>query len=395
MGTISSKITLELSKGSWIRKLFDEGARLKGIYGEENVYDFSLGNPIVEPPAAFLKALEEVVADEALGKHRYIPNQGLEQARGKVADFLNQRFQTKMNAQSVVMTVGAGGALNMVLKTILEPEEEVIVLRPYFVEYDFYVKNHGGTIVHGELAEDFSLDLAEIEQKLSARTKAIIVNTPHNPTGTIISQEQLNALGAILKKAEELYGSSIYLLYDSPYDQLTFGITPPNPFEAYHRTVLVSSFSKDLGIAGERLGYIGIEPTIQDASLLTSAFVFCNRTLGFVNAPVLMQRAISRMDSLSVPQEEYRVRRDLMVEVLNEAGFEFQPPEGGFFIFPKAPIEDDIEFCLRAAEEFRVLIVPGSGFGRAGYFRLSYSVSIEQIERSRDVFKQLLEKYRT
>lgn len=395
MGTISSKITLELSKGSWIRKLFDEGARLKGIYGEENVYDFSLGNPIVEPPAAFLKALEEVVTDEVRGKHRYIPNQGLEQARGKVADFLNQRFQTKMNAQSVVMTVGAGGALNMVLKTILDSEEEVIVLRPYFVEYDFYVKNHGGTIVHGELAEDFSLDLAEIEQKLSARTKAIIINTPHNPTGTIISQEQLNALGAILKKAEELYGSSIYLLYDSPYDQLTFGIKPPNPFEAYHRTVLVSSFSKDLGIAGERLGYIGIEPTIQDASLLTSAFVFCNRTLGFVNAPVLMQRAISRMDSLSVPQEEYRVRRDLMVEVLNEAGFEFQPPEGGFFIFPKAPIEDDIEFCLRAAEEFRVLIVPGSGFGRAGYFRLTYSVSIEQIERSRDVFKQLLEKYRT
>ncbi|MCD1259879.1 pyridoxal phosphate-dependent aminotransferase [Paenibacillus athensensis] len=393
MGTISHNIASSLEKGSWIRKLFDEGARLKGMYGADAVFDFSLGNPIVEPPEAFARALQEVMQEEAKGKHQYIPNQGLVETRAKVADFINQRFQTRLTAATVVMTVGAGGALNVVLKSILEPGEEVVVLTPYFVEYDFYVANHGGVAVHCPLAEDFSLDFAELEQAITAQTKAVLVNTPHNPTGTMLSQEQLNQLGALLGEKEKQFGGTIYMVYDDPYSQLVYESNPPNPFEAYGRTILASSFSKDLGIAGERIGYIAVEPAVEDSQLLTSAFVFCNRTLGFVNAPVTMQRVIARMDSLVTPQLEYKQRRDLMVDVLRDAGLSFIVPQGGFFVFPKAPIADDVAFCLQAAQDFRLLLVPGSGFGRAGYFRLSYSVPLEQIERSRDVFKQVMAVY--
>lgn len=393
MNTISNYIADHLEKGSWIRKLFDEGNRLRSLHGEESVFDFSLGNPIVEPPAAFLEALQSVVSAEVPGKHRYIPNQGLPEARAKVADFINERFQTGVTAGTVVMTVGAGGALNVILKGILNAGEEVIIPAPYFVEYDYYVANHGGAVVHCQLDEQFSLDLAEIERSLSARTRAIIINTPHNPTGSLLDQDILNALGVLLADTEKKYGSTIYLLCDDPYGQLIYDAEAPNPFAAYHRTILASSFSKDLGLAGERLGYIGIDASMEDVGTLIAGLVFCNRTLGFVNAPLLVQRSIAAMDSLRVPQHEYRERRDLMVQVLQSAGYDFVMPRGGFFIFPKSPIEDDVEFCLKAAQDYRLLIVPGSGFGRKGFFRLSYSVPVEQIKRSQDTFTRLLQDY--
>lgn len=394
MNTISAYIADNLEKGSWVRRLFDEGARLKAVHGEDNVLDFSLGNPIVEPPAAFLEALKEVVNETSPGKHRYIPNQGLPEARAKVADFINSRFQTAATAGTVVMTVGAGGALNVVLKAILNPDDEIIIPAPYFVEYDYYVANHKGISVHCQLDDVFSLDLEEIRKSLSPRTRAILINTPNNPTGTLLSQEILNELGVLLKEAEAKYGSTIYLLCDDPYGQLIYDAAAPNPFAAYDRTILASSFSKDLGIAGERLGYIALDSALEDVGTLVAGLVFCNRTLGFVNAPLLVQRAIARMDSLLVPQHEYKERRDLMVEVLQAAGYDFVVPTGGFFIFPKTPIADDVEFCLKAAQDHRLLIVPGSGFGRSGHFRISYSVPIEQIKRSRDAFAQVLASYK-
>ncbi|WP_068773528.1 pyridoxal phosphate-dependent aminotransferase [Paenibacillus sp. FJAT-26967] len=393
-GAISAKLADQLEKGSWIRKLFDEGKRLTEIYGADEVFDFSLGNPIVEPPAAFRQALQDTITDEQLGKHQYIPNQGLPAARQKVAEYLNSRYGGKIVQEHVVMTVGAGGGLNVVCKSLLNPGDEVILLTPYFVEYDYYADNHGGIPVHVALTDDFSIDTKRVAEAITARTRAIIVNTPGNPTGKLLSQQNLNELGDVLKAAEKKHGSLLYLLYDDPYSQLVYDAVPPNPFEAYPRTILISSFSKDLGIAGERLGYVAVDSSAENAALLAQAFVFSNRTLGFVNAPVLMQRALARMESLTVEQNEYRKRRDLMVAVLQEAGYEFDVPQGGFFIFPKTPIADDVEFCLKAVQDHRLLIVPGSGFGRGGHFRLSYSVPIRQIERSGPVFKAVLDSYR-
>ncbi|EGL14908.1 MULTISPECIES: pyridoxal phosphate-dependent aminotransferase [unclassified Paenibacillus] len=393
-GAISEKLAGQLEKGSWIRKLFDEGKRLIDIYGADEVYDFSLGNPVVEPPEAFLKALADTVNSGELGKHQYIPNQGLPSARQKVADYLNGRYGGSVKPEHIVMTVGAGGGLNVVLKSILNPGDEVILLTPYFVEYDYYADNHGGVAVHVPLADDFSVDTERVARAITERTRAIIINTPGNPTGTLLTQDNLNELGKVLAEGEKKHGGLIYMVYDDPYSQLVYDAVPPNPFAAYGRTILVSSFSKDLGIAGERLGYVAVDASADDAQLLAQAFVFSNRTLGFVNAPVMMQRVITRMDTLAVEQQEYRKRRDLMVGVLQEAGYEFTVPQGGFFIFPKAPIADDVEFCLKAVQEHRLLIVPGSGFGRGGHFRLSYSVPIKQIERSGKVFKALLDSYR-
>lgn len=394
MGSISTYIAEHLERGSWIRKLFEEGSRLKSLYGSDSVYDFSLGNPIVEPPASFQTALAKVVLEEKEGKHRYIPNQGLPEARAKVADFLNGRFGTDMTSDTVVMSVGAGGALNVVFKSILNPGDEVILFTPYFVEYDNYVANHGGKAVHCPLSETFSLDFDEIEKALTPKTRAVLINTPHNPTGSVLVQEELDSLGEALRQAEMKFGSVIYMICDDPYGQLIYDKEGVNPFQSYGRTIIASSFSKDLGLAGERIGYIGVPESLEDAPAVVAALVYCTRTLGFVNAPVLVQRAIAAMDTLRIPQEQYRERRDLMVGVLRDAGYEFVQPMGGFFVFPKTPVADDVAFCMKAAQDYRLLIVPGSGFGRSGHFRISYSVPIEQIERSRDVFKRLLESYK-
>jgi len=390
---ISDYLQRKVEQGSWIRKLFEEGIKLKKQYGEHEVFDFSLGNPIVDPPQELHDILVDILKTPAPGLHRYIENQGLPETREKVAGFLTERFGKTFTASTVVMTVGAGGGMNVVMKSILNPGDEVILLTPYFVEYDYYVENHGGKAVHCELDEVFQIDAEKVEACLTPKTKAIILNSPHNPTGTVLTQASVDALGALLAKKEAEYGHAIYLCYDDPYGQLVYDVVPPNPCKSYSHTIVVSSFSKDLGIAGERLGYIGLPAEMELADTLTKAFVFSNRILGFVNAPSFMQRAIARMESLIVEPTEYRKRRDAMAEILREAGFSFVSPDGGIFIFPKTPIEDDVEFCRIAAEKHRILIVPGSGFGRKGYFRLSYSVPFEQIERSRDRFKALNESF--
>ncbi|MCG7336098.1 pyridoxal phosphate-dependent aminotransferase [Sporosarcina sp. ACRSM] len=391
MASISEVMAKGLQGGSWVRKLFDEGARLKKEFGEDQVFDFSLGNPFNKPPEAFTKALLEEVGQV---NHGYIPNQGIPETRMKVAEFLSTRFNTEISFEHVVMTVGAGGALNSALKSILNSGEEVIVLSPYFAEYDAYIENFGGKVVRCMLNDQFEIDIEAVRQSITPLTKGIIINTPHNPTGTILSQENLNELGALLKEAEEKSGEPIYMLFDEPYAQLIFEGEQVNPFLSHNKVILASSFSKDLGIAGERLGYLALNKNTPDADLLISAFVYAHRTLGFVNAPALMQRAIAKMPDLTVDASPYKVRRDKIVEILSDAGFEFATPKGGFFVFPQAPIADDVEFCRHAAEKYKLLIVPGTGFGLSGHFRLCYSVPLETIENSREAFISLYNDFK-
>lgn len=387
---LSKRIVANLENSSWIRKLFDEGNRLKKEFGEDQVFDFSLGNPVVEPPKSFTEALREEVKK---GGHGYIPNQGLVEAREKVAEFISSRFSGNFSSKHVVMTVGAGGALNVALRSILNEGEEVIVLAPYFAEYKAYIENNGGKVVSCPLTEKFEIDIEAVKKAITPKTKGLILNTPHNPTGTALTQENVNELGELLKSCEKENSQSIYVLFDEPYSQLIYDEELADPFKAYHNIILASSFSKDLGIAGERLGYLVLDNDTPDVDLLTAAFVYCNRTLGFVNAPVLMQRAIASMDNLKVDASEYKKRRDLIVDILQEAGFDFMMPKGGFFVFPKSPIEDEVAFCQHAAEKYKILVVPSSGFGVKGYFRLSFSVSLDQIERSREAFIALYKDF--
>ena len=390
MNLISNQMAGYLNEGSWIRDLFEKGNQLKKIYGEDKVFDFSLGNPITEPPENFRKELSALTANPPKNLHGYISNQGLPGARETVGRFLGDLYNHPIYPESVVMTSGAGGALNVVLKSILNPNDEVIVLVPYFVEYKYYIMNAQGVPVYCNLDENFQISVEEVASKITARTKGIIINTPHNPTGCILSRESIFSLGELLKEKEAEFNNPIYMIYDAPYTQLTYdGVENVNPFASYHRVIYASSFSKDLGLAGERIGFIAVDKEIEGHQTLISACIFANRTLGFVNAPALMQNVLARLDQLVTEQEEYRERRDLMVEVLEEANFEFHKTQGGFFIFPKSPIPDDVEFCRIAVEKFNVLIVPGTGFGRPGYFRMSFSLPLSTIEGAREPLKAL------
>ncbi|MEH6942813.1 pyridoxal phosphate-dependent aminotransferase [Bacillus sp. JJ722] len=390
LSLISKTIEANLEQGSWIRDLFEKGNQLRSIHGNDKVYDFSLGNPIVEPPSKFRENIKVLAQSTSANLHGYISNQGLIEAREKVAQFLQSFYKKSFSANSIIMTVGAGGALNVALNSIVNPGDEVIILVPYFVEYKYYIENVQGTPVFCNLDENFQINIEQLADKVTDKTKAIIVNTPHNPTGTILSDESIKALGKLLKDREQQYGTSIYLVYDAPYTQLTYdGIENDSPFDAYHRVIYASSFSKDLGIAGERIGYIAIDDAIEGHDLIMAALVFSNRTLGFVNAPAFMQRVLAMTDDLVTEQQEYKQRRDLVVDILKDAKFDFITPQGGFFVFPKSPIADDVEFCKFAAENYNILVVPGTGFGCPGYFRMSFSVDIDVLERSREAFKEL------
>ena len=390
LSLIASGIEASLQSGSWIRDLFEKGNELRRIHGDDKVYDFSLGNPIVEPPVEFKENVKKLANSTEANLHGYISNQGLMGARAKVAELLKSLYHQSFEAQSVIMTVGAGGALNVALKSIVNAGEEVIILVPYFVEYKSYIENVNGIPVFCKLNQDFQIDLDQLESVITEKTKAIIVNTPHNPTGVILTKESLQGLGALLEEKEKQYNSTIYMIYDAPYTQLVYdNAINESPFAAYHRVIYASSFSKDLGIAGERIGYLALDGKVEGHDLLIAAFTYANRTLGFVNAPAFMQRVLANTDSLVSDCEGYTVRRNLIVDILKDAKFDFITPKGGFFVFPKSPIEDDVAFCRFAAENYNILLVPGTGFGCPGYFRMSFSVNIETLERSREPFKQL------
>lgn len=387
---IANKIAGHLSRSSWIRKMFEEGERLRQEYGADKVFDFTLGNPDVEPPQAFSAALRELADKPLPGMHRYMNNAGYPETRSAVARRLARESGLPVTAEHVVMTCGAGGALNVVLKAILNPGEEVIILAPYFVEYKFYIDNHGGLPVEVWTdRETFRLDLDAIERAVTPKTRAIIINTPNNPTGVIYRADELAALGALVKKAQQQTSHQIYVISDEPYARLAYeGQQVPNVFPLIENSVIVTSHSKDLALPGERIGYLAVNPATATAMQFIEAAVFCNRTLGFVNAPALMQRLVAGLQDASVDIAAYQQKRDLFCDKLTALGFSLVKPDGAFYLFPKSPIKDDVEF-VKLAQKHLILLVPGSGFGAPGYFRIVYCVDRGVIERSFPAWEKL------
>ena len=390
---ISTKVAHAMQRSSWIRKMFEEGARLRAQHGAHSVHDFSLGNPVIEPPQAVLDALVRAANPKAAGAHRYMPNAGYPEVRGAVASHLAKRTGLPFEGKHVIMSVGAGGGLNVVMKTILDPGDEVILLTPYFVEYDFYVDNHGGVPVHVPTDERFQLDLGAIERALTPRTRAILLNSPNNPCGVVYPKESLDALGTLLRDASKRIGRTIAIVTDEPYRYISYGVDVPWVFASYENTILVTSHSKDLALPGERIGYIAFDPRIESLDALIAGATFCTRTLGFVNAPAIQQRAVGELQDVTVDPEIYRRKRDRFHAALVDAGYDVVFPEGAFYMFPKTPIADDVAFVRMLLEEL-ILVVPGTGFGRPGHMRISYCVDDGTIERALPGFARAIAKAR-
>lgn len=389
---ISKKVEKFLAGASFIRKMFEEGEKLRAIYGADNVFDFTIGNPNVEPPEKFREELKKLAFNPIPGMHRYMSNAGYLETRSAVAEILKEETGLPFGPELVVMTTGAGGAINVVLKTLLDPEDEVIVLKPYFVEYKFYVDNHGGKTVEVSTTPEFRPDLEALAHAITPRTKAIIINSPNNPTGVVYSAEELEGLGRLIKQKESEFNSDIYVISDEPYAKIVYdGIKVPSVFLYVNNSLVVTSHSKDLALPGERIGYIAASPRISGLELMMEGLVFANRTLGFVNAPALMQRLVASLQRESVDVEEYREKRDILYSHLTSLGFKMNKPDGAFYLFPKSPLPDDVEF-VRMAQKHNILLVPGAGFGMPGYFRIAYCIDKQIIINSLPSFTRLAEE---
>ncbi len=378
---VATKIQDFISRASWIRRMFEEGNEMKAKYGADHVYDFTLGNPVMEPPAQLIEKLREVAADPAAGKHRYMPNAGYPWVRDQVAEVLAEESGVAIGGGNVIMTVGAACAVNVTLKVLLEPGDEVLVLSPYFVEYVFYADNHGGTVKLVETDDQFQPDLEAIEAAIGPKTRAIILNNPNNPTGAVYPRAVLEELAELLQRAGERIGHPIYVISDEPYRKIAYDAEVVSSLSVFRNAILCTSHSKDLALPGERIGYLAVHPEADDAAELLGAMTFAIRTLGFVNAPALMQRAVADLQRVTVDLQQYRDLRDLLYAGLMDAGYDCVRPEGAFYMFPKSPLPDDVAF-IRKLQEERILAVPGSGFGRPGYFRLSYCVDADLIVKA-------------
>lgn len=382
-----------MENSSWIRKMFEEGIRLKKEFGQENVFDLSLGNPVIEPPSEVQKALVQAAADKTPGLHRYMPNAGFQDVREAVAKTLSQECKVKLSANDLVMVCGAAGGLNITLKTLLDPGDEVIVFAPYFVEYLFYADNHGGKAVSVDTRADFTLDMDALENALNEKTKAVIINSPNNPTGVVYSREALKELAAVLKGHFEKTGKAVYLISDDPYQKITFdGVEAANILEFYEHGIYITSHSKDIALPGERIGFVAVHPQCEDASNLMAGLIFSNRVLGFVNAPALIQRVIKNVQGVTVDVEQYRKKRDYLYGELTRIGYQVVKPQGAFYFFPQSPVKDEVEFVKKLAER-KVLVVPGRGFGSPGYFRISYCLPDSVIEGSIPGFEAAFNEY--
>ncbi len=375
---VAKTIARQLENASWIRRMFEEGVRLKRERGADAVFDFSLGNPDLEPPPAVLDALRRVVAGNPPGSHGYMPNPGYAEVREAVADKLRRETGLDFTAEDVFMTVGAAGACNVILKSLLDPGDEVLVLAPYFAEYQFYIANHGGRMVPVETDDSFLPDVERIAAAITPRTRALILNTPNNPTGRVYPESTLRDLDQMLSRS----GQPIAVISDEPYKAFVYdGGRQPEVASSIAHTAICNSWSKSLGLAGERIGYLALSPRLQDRADLRRACAFSNRTLGFVNAPAIWQRVILESLNETIGVAIYEQRRNVLCDALQAIGYEVRRPEGAFYVFLKTPIPDDIAFARRLAEE-GVLAVPGTGFGRSGYIRLSLTVPLEMIEGS-------------
>lgn len=391
---IASKIQSVIEKSSWIRKMFEEGGRLKAAHGAENVFDFSLGNPNVPPPGIFEKTLRDILDSGEAKDHGYMPNTGYPFVRQAVAEYVGKEQGAPVAADDIIMTCGAAGALNATFKALLDPGDEVMTPAPYFVEYNAYADNHGGVLKIVPTREDFTLDLAAIDAAITEKTKIVLINSPNNPTGQIYDAASLSALGRLLEDRGKSLGRTIYLVSDEPYRKIVYdGATVPSIFGACPNSIIATSYSKDLSIPGERLGYIAVNPALDDRKNLLAALALTNRILGFVNAPALMQRVVARLQGVSVDVSEYDRKRKLLCKGLAECGYDFVTPPGAFYLFPKSPIPDDVAFVQTLQEEL-ILVVPGSGFGGPGHFRISYCVDDKTITGAMPGFEKAIKKYR-
>ena len=372
-----------------VKKMFEEGARLRAEHGPGNVFDFSLGNPDVPPPPEFNRVLRELVNSDDLN-HGYTPNPGHPQVRQAVAEYLSREHGVKLPADLILMTVGAAGALNAVIGALVNPGEEILVPAPYFLGYDHYAFIAGAVLKTAPTDNRFHLDIAAIEAAITKDTRVMLINSPNNPTGAVYSAEELADLGAMLDRASQKIGRRIYLVSDEPYRKIIYDGTVPSVFQAYPHSIVVSSYSKELSLAGERIGYLAVHPDAEDGGLVTGAAIVVN-TMICVNAPSMLQLAIAQLQGVTVDVSIYKRRRDMLCEGLAAAGYEFNIPEGAFYLFPKSPIADDVQFLNILREEL-ILAVPGVGFGAPGYFRLSYAVPDATISGSLEGFKRALAK---
>jgi aspartate aminotransferase len=390
---VSNNVNKRMVEGSWIRRMFDEGAELKKRYGEKLIFDLSLGNPVMEPPPEFDKELKKLVKKPLPGMHRYMENAGYAETRAAVAVQMSHETGIKFCGNDIVMTCGAAGGLNVVLKTILNPGDEVIVFAPYFMEFGNYIDNHGGVIRVLPTDDKFIPRLDALEAAISNKTRAVIINSPNNPTGVVYSRSLISKLGEMLLRKEAQYGSHTYLISDEAYRKIIYDKIPyPPVFHHHHHSIVVHSHSKDLALAGERIGFIAIHPDCPHHDELVNGFIFCNRILGFVNAPALMQHLVKNLQHVTVSIADYQKKRDFLYDNLKGMGYSVVKPQGAFYMFPKSPIADDVAF-VNQLREYNVLVVPGRGFGTPGYFRISYCVDDETLKGAMEGFKVAAEKY--
>jgi aspartate aminotransferase len=390
--TIARKIKASLTKSSMIRKMFEEGAVMKKKFGADKVYDFSLGNPNVEPPEEFKKELINIAAENIALKHGYAPNAGFAETRQAIAQKINKAQGLKLSADNIVMSCGAAGALNVIFKSILDPGDEVIVPTPYFVEYPFYIDNYRGVVKLVNTNDDFSLNINAIEETITENTKAVLINTPNNPTGKVYDKKNIADLAEMLnRKGAELL-KSIYLISDEPYNEIVYdNVEVPSLLKAYKNAIIAYSYSKTLSLPGERIGYIAVNSDIDHANDLQNAFILCTRILGFVHAPALMQRVVARLQEAKIDASVYQKKRDLLCDGLAKAGYKFEKPEGAFYLFARSPIPDDVEF-VKILLKKNILVVPGSGFGGPGYFRIAYCVDDATIINSLPGFAEAIKE---
>ena len=393
---IAEKMKGMVANSSAIRAMFEEGNRLAKQYGRENVFDFSLGNPNVEAPQAVKEAIISLVTEEKpLELHGYTnSNAGYEEVRKTVAESLNERFQTRFSAKNIIMTVGAAGGLNVILKTLVNPQEQVIVFAPYFGEYRSYTANVDGILVEiSPDTETFQPKLDEFAAKITPRTKAVIVNTPNNPTGVIYSEQTIREMAQIMEEKQKEYGTDIYLISDEPYRELVFdGAEVPYLTKYYKNTIVAYSYSKSLSLPGERIGYLVIPDEVADSEEVIAAAGVANRILGFVNAPTLLQKVVAKCMDEKTDLTYYNKNREMLYNGLTECGFTCIRPQGAFYLFMKSPIEDEKAFC-EAAKKYNILLVPGSSFGCPGYVRIAYCVAYETIVGALPKFQELARQY--
>lgn len=393
---IADRMKALVNNSSVIRAMFEEGKRLSDIYGEENVYDFSIGNPNVEPPEQVRQSVIDILREEPQNLvHGYMSNSGYEDVRGKIAEYINKTQGTDIDFENIVMTVGAAGGLNIILKSIINPGDEVITISPYFGEYNNYVNNFDGKLVEVKAdTRDFQPNFVEFEKAINPKTKAVIINNPNNPTGVVYSEESIQKMADILNAKQKEYNTDIFIISDEPYRELVFDdVKIPYILNYYDNSFIGYSYSKSLSLPGERIGYVVINNKMSDIDNIKVALNVANRILGYVNAPSLFQRVIARNLGVTTDMTTYRENRDILYNHLTSLGFEMVKPQGTFYMFPKSLIPDDVAFA-EAAKKYNLLIVPGSSFGCPGYFRLSYCISTEKVKNSLQAFTKLAEEFK-